>query len=168
MIWLKVYEIKKQNSWKSKNKPEMFLKTEKWIDWANTVRKSIIKAQIFDNCSLCKRYDVKIVTRWTADLLDWTLKEEEPAWHSDVISVFQVKNGDVCTRRKNAHAFGAHCQICLLLTLVSNFLIILRALTLLDWISQNTRKLKIPALEFVGVKQLNSNCFVLLLLASLF
>ena len=151
-----------------KTKPEMFLKTEKWIDWANTVRKSIIKEQIFDNCSLCKRYDVKIVTRWTADLLDWTLKEEEPAWHSDVISVFQVKNGDVCTRRKNAHAFGAHCQISLLLTLVSNFLIILRALTLLDWISQNTRKLKIPALEFVGVKQLNSNCFVLLLLASLF
>ena len=112
-----------------KTKPEMFLKTEKWIDWANTVRKSIIKEQIFDNCSLCKRYDVKIVTRWTADLLDWTLKEEEPAWHSDVISVFQVKNGDVCTRRKNAHAFGAHCQICLLLTLVSNFLIILRAYT---------------------------------------
>ena len=151
-----------------KTKPEMFLKTEKWIDWANTVRKSIIKEQIFDNCSLCKRYDVKIVTRWTADLLDWTLKEEEPAWHSDVISVFQVKNGDVCTRRKNTHAFGAHCQICLLLTLVSNFLTILRALTLLDWISQNTRKLKIHALEFVGVKQLNSNCFVLLLLASLF
>ena len=55
---------------------------------------------------------MKIVTRWTADLLDWTLKEEEPAWHSDVISVFQVKNGDVCTRRKNAHAFSAHCQNC--------------------------------------------------------
>ena len=36
---------------------------------------------------------------------------------------------------------------------------------LLDWIPRNTRKLKIAALEFVGVKQLKSNCFVLLLLA---
>ena len=101
------------------------------MDWSPTVRELIIKEQILDNCSLCKRYHVKIVTMWTADLLDWTLKEEEPAWHSDVISVFQVKNGDVCTRRKNAHAFSAHCQNCLLfLTLVSNFLTILRALTL--------------------------------------
>ena len=85
------------------------------------------RTNVWLNCSLCKRYDLKIVTRWTADLLDWTLEEEEElAWHSDVISVFQVKNGDVCTRRKNAHAFSAHCQICLLLTLVSNFLKILR------------------------------------------
>ena len=37
----------------------------------------------------------------------------------------------------------------------------------LDWIPQNTRKLKITSLEFSRVKQLNSNFFVFLLLATL-